>query len=356
MPASPHPHALPVHPHQLEVQEFDTYDLIVDLRACEAFDRDHIPRAVSVPWARSSKAAASDEGTAGADEASLAAMEPPPMIPYALEARVASLAPGSSILLYCGQGGAISASVQARLAARGFAVDILPGGWDSYRRWITAGIEVLARSLSWRWLRSGPGGASQMAAQAMAGRGEQVLAMGELLNSALVPGLLLDSTHAGAPAFASRLVDALRRMDPAHRVWIDEVIAVSGGQVLPTPLHEAMRHAEAWRIEPKPDCRIDLLQQWLGRSGVTVATLADSCARALAGALGDAIDPVRDLLAAGQERIALAALLSRVLDPLYESLAVRSAEGRERPISLMSTSPADVDRLATQLAAAQIRP
>jgi tRNA 2-selenouridine synthase len=356
MPASPHPHALPVHPHQLEVQEFDTYDLIVDLRAGEAFDRDHIPRAVSVPWARSSKAAASDEGRVGADEASLAAMEPVLMLPRALEARLASLAPGSSMLLYCDRGGAISASVQARLASRGFAVDVLPGGWDSYRRWITAGIEVLARSLSWRWLRSGPGGASQVAAQVMAARGEQVLAMGELFGSALVPGLVLEPAHSGAPAFASRLVDALRRVDPAQRVWIDEVIAVAGDQVLPTPLHDALRHAQAWRIEPAPDCRIDLLQQWLGRSGVTVATLVDLCARALPGALGDAIDPVRDLLAKSQERAAIETLLRRVLDPLYESLAVRSAEGRERPISLMSASPADVDRLASQLAAAQIRP
>jgi tRNA 2-selenouridine synthase len=356
MPASPHPHALPVHPHQLEVQEFDTYDLIVDLRACEAFDRDHIPRAVSVPCARSSKAAASDEGTAGADEASLAAMEPPPMIPYALESRLASLAPGSSMLLYCDQGGAVSASMQARLASRGYAVDILPGGWGSYRRWITAGIEVLARSLSWRWLRSVPGGASQAAAQAMAARGEQVLAMGELFGSALVPGLLLDPAHAGKPALASRLVDTLRRMDPAQRVWIDEVIAVSGGHVLPTPLHEAMRHAEAWRIEPVPDCRIELLQQWLGRKGVTVPTLLVSCARALPGALGDAIDPVRDLLAESQERAAIETLLRRVLDPLYESLTVRSAGGHERPIALASASPADVDRLAAELAAAQIRP
>lgn len=356
MPASPHPHALPVHPHQLEVQEFDTYDLIVDLRACEAFDCDHIPRAVSVPWARSSKAAAHDEGTAGADQASLAAMEPLPMIPYALEARLASLAPGSSMLLYCDQGGAVSASMQARLASRGFAVDVLPGGWDSYRRWITTGIEVLARSLSWRWLRSVPGGASQAAAQAMAARGEQVLAMGELFDSALLPGLLLDPAHAGAPALASRLVDALRRMDPAQRVWIDEVIAVSGDQVLPTPLHDALHHAGAWRVEPTPECRIDLLQQWLGRSGVTVAALVDSCARALPGVLGDAIDPVRDLLAKGQARAAIATLLCRVLDPLYESLAVRSAEGHERPVVLPSTTSADVDCLAAQLAAAQISP
>jgi tRNA 2-selenouridine synthase len=356
MPASPHPHALPVHPHQLEVQEFDTYDLIVDLRACEAFDRDHIPRAVSVPWARSSKAAAHDGGTAGADQAPQAAMEPPPMIPYALEACLASLAPGSSMLLYCDQGGAISASVQARLASRGFAVDILPGGWDSYRRWITAGIEVLARSLSWRWLRSVPGGASQAAAQAMVARGEQVLAMGEMFDSTLMPGLLLDPAHADTPALASRLVDTLRRMDPAQRVWIDEVITVSGGQVLPTPLNDALRHAEAWRIEPTPDCRIDLLQQWLGRSGTTVAALADSCAQALPGALGDAIDRVRDLLAKSQERAAIEALLRRLLDPLYESFAARSAEGHERPVVLHSASLVDVDFLATQLAAAQIRP
>jgi tRNA 2-selenouridine synthase len=348
MPASPHTHALPVHPHQLEVQEFDTYDLIADLRAAEAFDRDHIPRAVSAPWVHGGKAIA--EG------ATLAATEPALTIPYALEAHLASLAPGSSIVLYCDQGGAVSAGVGRLLAPRGFAVDVLPGGWDSYRRWVTAGIEILARTLDWRWVRSGPGGASQVVVEALAARGEQVFEVGALFDSALVPGLLPDPARTVAPSIESRIVDGLRRVDPAARVLVDEVIFASGTQVLPTPLHEALRHADAWRIEASHDCRVDLLQRWFGQSGATVASLVDSLAPYLPGTRGSTIDRVRDRLSKGSAREALATLLRDVLDPLHASFAVLSAEGRERPVVLPSASAADVDRLAEQLTTPQIKP
>lgn len=348
MPASPHTHALPVHPHQLEVQEFDSYDLIADLRAAEAFDRDHIPRAVSAPWARGAKAIA--EG------ATLAATEPALAIPYALEAHLASLAPGSSILLNCDQGGAVSAGVGRLLAPRGFAVDVLPGGWDSYRRWVAAGIEILARTLDWRWVRSGPGGASQAVVAALAARGEQVFEVGALFDSALVPGLLTDPARTVAPSLESRIVDGLRRIDPAARVWVDEVIFASGAQVLPMPLHEALRHADAWRIEASQDCRAELLQRWVSKSGATVASLVDSLARSLPGTPCSTIDRVRDVLSKRKAREAIVNLLRDVLDPLHASLAVPSAEGRERPVVLPSASTADVDRLAEQLTAPQIKP
>jgi rhodanese-related sulfurtransferase len=38
-----------VHPHQIEVQEFSSYALVIDARSAEAYQEDHIPGAVSVP-------------------------------------------------------------------------------------------------------------------------------------------------------------------------------------------------------------------------------------------------------------------------------------------------------------------
>ena len=40
-----------VHPHQIEVQEFSSYALVIDARSAEAYQEDHIPGAVSVPVA-----------------------------------------------------------------------------------------------------------------------------------------------------------------------------------------------------------------------------------------------------------------------------------------------------------------
>lgn len=377
MSATPqHAPVLPVHPHQLEVQEFDTYELILDLRAAQAYALDHLPRAVSVPCVESHGAEVPAAGVTGAAMGQLVAMEPAAGVPYAIRAHLDALAPGSTVLLYCDQGGAVSAGVASQIAARGFAVDVLPGGWASYRRWVTTGVEVLARALDWRWVRSGPGGVSQAVAAALRARGEQVVSMDGWFEPhsglARVPGLVLDMGRAGGardstsglasiPALDTRLVDELRRLDPSERVWIDEAFAASGEQLLPTPLHEALRHAPAWRIEASPDCRAELLCLSLGASGGSggaVESLAGNLMRALQGGQGGGrrVDRAEKLLATADEHGALAALLNDVFDPLYESLSVRSAPGRERSVVLASSMPADLERLASQLIAAQIRP
>lgn len=356
MPASPLPHALPVHPHQLEVQEFDSYALIVDLRPAEAYAIDHIPRAVTVPWP--SQAAPTIPTRTGADAGSSvpAAMEPVQGLPYSMEARLESLGPGSAVLLYCDQGGAVSAAVAPHLSARGFTADVLPGGWASYVRWVGTGIEVLARALDWRWVRSLPGGVSQALVSALQAQGEQVLEVGAQFDQALMPGLIADLSRFSAPSLESRLVDVLRRHDPGVRVWVDEVISLSGDQVLPTPLHEALRNSTQWRIDASTDCRADVLLAMLNESRRTIASLLDSLGAAMASTFAAAFRRVRDLEGRTAEHELLTALLREVLDPLHESVAVPGGRGHERVVPLPSGSAAAVDQLAGQLSGAQISP
>jgi len=40
-----------VHPHQMEIQEFASYALVIDARSAGAYQEDHVPGAVSVPIA-----------------------------------------------------------------------------------------------------------------------------------------------------------------------------------------------------------------------------------------------------------------------------------------------------------------
>ncbi len=356
MPASSLPHALPVHPHQLEVQEFDSYALIIDLRPAEAFVIDHIPRAISVPWR--SGVFAPGRAVTGVETglAVPAAMEPAQGLPYALEARLGSLDVGSAVLLYCDKGGALSADVAAGLAGRGVSADVLPGGWASYRRWVGAGIEVLARALDWRWIRSAPGGASQALVRALLARGEQALEASALFDHILTPGLIADPSQIEGPSFESRLVDVLRRFDPAVRVWADEVMALSGEQVLPTPFDETLRHAERWRVETPIDCRADLLAATLHESGRSAASLLNAISPAKPGPIADALADVRRQVGRVDERELLATLLGDVLDPLYGSLSVPDGGGRERPLWLASGTPVVVDQLAAQLSGGQISP
>lgn len=356
MSASSLPHALPVHPHQLEVQEFDSYALIVDLRPAEAHAIDHIPRAVSVPWPSGADSTSLPRTGAHMGQPAPVAMDARQGLPYALEAPLASLNPGSAVLLYCDQGGAISSSLAPVLVARGLTADVLPGGWASYRRWVAAGIEVLARSLDWRWLRSPPGGASQALVQALHGRGEQVLEVGALFDQVLMPGLIKGPPPVGAPSLDSRLIDALRRLDPGLTVWADEVDALSGDQVLPTPLHEALRNSSQWRVDASIDCRADMVQAWLKEFGGTVAGLLEAIDPALAGSFASALDRVRDLEAKCDEHQVLSALVREVLDPIHDAVATPGGGVRERVVQLQSAASAAVDQLAAQLAGIQISP
>ena len=356
MSASSLPHGLPVHPHQLEVQEFDSYDLIVDLRSGEAYGIDHIPRAVSVPWSPGADSTSLTRTGTETGPSGPVAMEAPPGLPYAMESRLSSLSAGDAVLLYCDQGGAMSSALAPLLAARGLTADVLPGGWASYRRWVGTGIEVLARSLDWHWVRSLPGGVSQALVSALAARGEQVLEIGAQFDDVVAPGLIASAVCRRAPALDSRLVDGLRRLDPGMRVWVDQVLALAGDQVLPTPLHEALRGAMQWRIDASIACRAEMLQAWLREYSKSVTSFVDAIAPALTGSFASSLHDVRDLERRGDEHECLAALLRDVLDPIHELAAVPGGGGRERVMQLPSGTAAAVHRLAEQMAGLQISP
>lgn len=145
MPLSLFSLRLPVHPHQLEVQEFDSYELIVDLREDERYADDHLPGAVSVPWS----APVVPTGAENVESAPSSAPPTPTVdtvsvaLPAALESHLAPLALGAPVLVYCDRGGVDSARVVAALKHRDHKADLLPGGWPSYRRWVA--VHVPAR-------------------------------------------------------------------------------------------------------------------------------------------------------------------------------------------------------------------
>lgn len=224
MPPRPVIPLLPVHPHQIEVQEFSAYALIVDLRPGVEYQRDHIPGAVSAPWAPAAVR------TTGTGASALVAAEPSADLPVSLMARLAELQPDDVVLVYGATGGRDAAALAPALRRRGVTVDVLLGGWDNYRRWVTAAIEILPRVLSLLAVRS-PVALVPLLTEALMQLGQQVVTLADL--------------PADLPQ-GSALVDALRRMDPARPVWI--VATDDGEQALPAPLHDGLRHAPALRV------------------------------------------------------------------------------------------------------------
>lgn len=331
------PSRLPAHPHQLEVQEFDAYALIVDLRDRDAYDEDHVPGAVSVPW------------TAGTSrEMPLAVADAPVDVPYALAALIEPLPVDAVLLLYCGRGGLDSSALAASLRTRGADVDVLPGGWVNYRRWVKAGLEILSQALDLRWVRAAPGGVSQAVVATLGVLGEQVLPVAELLEQRGMPGLSLPGEASPSAAWLeSLLVDRLRHCDPSRAVWVDEVLPIGEQPALPPVLHAALaRRPAVWMDVPRP-ARADLLAKHLASAAVPDSVLQDVLRR------GGAMVPAGEVSDEASTDT-IGALLDYG-DRCHALLSPVDAAGRSVAWPLASLAETDLRALGERLIAAGAR-
>ena len=301
MPALPVPLALPVHPHQLEVQEFDSYDLIVDLRSPTEYAQAHLPGAVLVAWTEGEGASLSRE----------------------LGSALADLPRGAAVLVYCEHGGANSARAAALLEHMGYCADVIPGGWTSVRRWVLASIEILSRVLSVRWLRSAPGGAAKAVLDYLAAEGHQVLPVAALLGQHRLPGLSLKGdVMPSQAAFETALVDTLRRLDPSRPVWVDEVLLPGGdAPTLPASLQAALRHGRALRIELAMAQRLAALRTRLDPSVLDAAKVLESLRHVLPEGARPKAVAWGERLATGTSSHETAAVMVDYMDHLYRELA-----------------------------------
>jgi tRNA 2-selenouridine synthase len=336
MSASSLPVGLPVHPHQLEVQEFDSYELIVDLRSAAEYAKDHIPGAVSMPWSDKPAGAPASGG-----KVPLVAAEAPPL-PYA-DAQLNGLQRDAAVLVYCDQGGVDSAALADVLRARGLTVDVLPGGWANFRRWVVTGLEILPRTLTFFWVRSLPGGVSQAVVAALAERDGQVLRLASLLGQHVLPGVSVPGESPPSPQFFDTLiVDALRRLDPGRVVWVDEVLPLAGSPGLPVPLHEALGRATAIRVDVPLDQRAALVARVLESRRSDGSTLIALLRRSVGASFARVLDAASRHVEQGQMEQGVAVLLRDCLDSLYSQLAAPDSD-KGRTVRIASLGSAEFD-------------
>ena len=157
------------------VQDFSHYALVIDVRTREEYEDDHIPGAVQFSPAVVSQRPLVT-GQSDAQNRALAAQDSAAdaELPASLAALVAPLKLDQAILVYCGRGGLDSLPVARALRWRGWTVDVLPGGWINYRRWVQAGLEVLPRMATFRVVTTSLGSEADRVLNAMATVGHQV--------------------------------------------------------------------------------------------------------------------------------------------------------------------------------------
>ncbi len=225
------------HPHAIEVQDFSYYALILDVRPQSEFDDDHIPGAVRLATtglpvvtgdAQPMSAELARDG--GAEVA----------LPPDLTTLVAPVKLDQAILVYCGRGGRDSLAVARMLRWRGWTVDVLPGGWSNYRRWVQAGLESLPRLIAFRVVTAPLGGEMARFLAGLASAGQQVLDVGALAEWRVGAVIATASVPPTQSRFESRLLQALRQIDPRRPVWVADADRQLGAVSLPGALMDAL--------------------------------------------------------------------------------------------------------------------
>ena len=242
-----------VHPHQIEVQEFSTYARVIDARSAAEYAEDHIPGAVNVPTTFDVDAStALDSG-----------FNPVAAMPSALAAATAGSLPGDTVLVYCSKGGRAAVVWADLLRRQGHQVDVLPGGWASYRQWVSAGLDVLPRTLEFRRIWALPAMGIEQVVEALRDEGQQAIdiaAMSGVVHWPGVPtqrqGLVTQS------AVESLLLDALRHQESDRAVWVAGCSTLPHKLTMPPAMRVALERASTVRLQVPTQVRA---ATWLER-------------------------------------------------------------------------------------------
>ena len=250
-----------VHPHQLEVQDFSAYALIVDARPSHDFADDHIPAAVNLPVLSDAQYAEveahfhADRHHALLTGAGYARSNMAVHVPTVF----AGVALGERVLVY-GAGGDVRGSLCAdAMREIGFVVDELLGGYENYRRWVGAGLALLPRLFMVRVL-GGPSGCGQARLlQELSRQGQQVLDLAQLAaHGGSLLGAQSGRQQPAQPLFESLLLDALRHRDAWRPLWATAATTTLGTLQMPDELFEAIQRAPTFDIAAPMSERIKL--------------------------------------------------------------------------------------------------
>lgn len=323
------------HPHAIEIQDFSHYRLLIDLRSASAYENDHIPGAVHLDacdWSLG-------EGEDRSDTLSTSPLEPSThALPPALATAVAPVRLDQAMLVYGDQGGRVSIAVARALRWRGWTVDVLPGGWINYRRWVLAGLEVLPRLVPFRVIGSALGSETARILVALRQLGYQVLDLDALTG---VPRNTFSKSKDDQPAqawFDSQLLQALRALDPRVPVWVADSGDRIGSLALPGALSDALATAPVCQLHADLSVRAGA---WV--EDEPLCGDADALIRAVF-ALGrrpspDLVARWHDLASHGEKVALLSSLLQEHLDVCYQEDRIGRTERQVLP-------PLRVDSLA----------
>jgi len=321
------------------------FDTIIDVRSPSEYAEDHLPGAVSMPVL--SDAERAEVGTIYTQESPFRARK----IGAALVARNAArhieerlmdMTGGWRPLVYCWRGGQRSGSFASILSQIGWRVEVLEGGYRTWRRLVVG--RLYDADLGMRVIRlDGYTGTAKTALLAeVAGLGGQVL---DLEGLACHRGSILGDLGGEQPAqkgFETALVEALDALDPSRPVLVEAESARIGELRLPPALWTAMKDSPRIVVEAPVEARARYLAGEYAELAADAPALTERLngLRAIAG--HETVDGWLVMLGQGRLTDLSEALIRQHYDPAYGRLrrsdagnvVARLALGRLEPDAL----------------------
>lgn len=325
------------------------FDDIIDVRAPAEWAEDHIPGAISLPvlddderarvgtiYKQVSPFTARKVGAALVAKNAAAHLEGP----------LADKPGGWQPLVYCWRGGQRSGSFASILSQIGWRVEVVAGGYKSWRRLVVEALYDQPFAHRLIVLDGNTGTAKTEVLALLAARGVQVVDLEGLANHR---GSLFGNMgeQPSQKAFEGRLALALARLDPARVVVVEAESAKVGECRLPPKLWRAMVTAPRISIEVPRAARAAYLVRAYAdlvadaaRLDAVVASLAPAHPR-------EVIAEWREMVARGAFVALAEGLMERHYDPRYGKHRARM----EVPVTEVAVAGLDdLETLASRIA------
>lgn len=330
----------------------DGFDALIDVRSPSEFALDHIPGAINLPVLDDAqRAAVGTEYVQGSKflarrtGAAMVARNIAAHLEDALGDRDGSFKP----LVYCWRGGQRSGAMVTVMDQVGWPVTLLEGGYQTWRRQVTAAL--YDTPLAFRpVLLDGPTGAGKTALlSALAARGVQTLDLEAL---AAHRGSLFGAMPGGQPsqkAFESRLHDALARLDPERPVLVEAESSKIGARVIPPSLWAAMSAAPRIRLDSPVPVRAARTVRDYAAIAADPSALDVALTRLPRHIGKETVAAWRALAAAGQVEALATELIVHHYDPAYRRQGQAGDHAELARVELGSLADADLEQAADQV-------
>ncbi|MBM7069458.1 tRNA 2-selenouridine(34) synthase MnmH [Actibacterium sp. 188UL27-1] len=325
------------------------FDTVIDVRSPSEYAEDHLPGAINLPVLTDAQRA--EVGTIYVQDSPFRARKIGAALVAKnaachLETALADKDGGWQPLVYCWRGGQRSGSFGSILSQIGWRVEVLEGGYQTYRR---AVVDCLYKAdLPHRvvLVDGHTGTAKTEILHRIKALGGQVLDLEGLANHR---GSVLGPRPDGQPAqkgFESAIIAEMSGIDPALPVFVEAESSKVGARLVPPTLWSAMRAAPRIRLVASPAQRAG----YLARAYRDLVAKPDDL-KLLLGKLLPYVG--RERLAAWMDLVDAQEFTTLAHDLIvrhYDARYAKSGSGHDPVAEIKVTfDPAGIDRAATRI-------